>query len=175
MKDVIGRISPADLNARITGGDSCQIVDVRESNEYRMSHVPNSLSIPLSTLASSLSQIDREIRVYLICQSGRRAEQAASILGESGFPDVCLVDGGLNAWMQAGCPLAGQPSPVWSMERQVRFAAGLLVLVGIVLGATVNATWICLSAFVALGMMFSAATNTCGMATLLGYMPWNRP
>ena len=62
----------------------------------------------------------------------------------------------------------------WSMDRQVRITAGLLVLFGIALAYTVNATWICLSAFVALGMIVSAVTNTCGMSVFLARMPWNK-
>lgn len=61
----------------------------------------------------------------------------------------------------------------WSIERQVRLASALFILLGIALAYTVSANWICLSAFVALGMIFSAMTNTCGMGKLLARMPWN--
>lgn len=63
---------------------------------------------------------------------------------------------------------------IWSMERQVRLTAGLLILLGIALACSVNANWMFFSAFVALGMVFSAVTNTCGLGQMLGLMPWNR-
>jgi hypothetical protein len=62
---------------------------------------------------------------------------------------------------------------VWSMERQVRLTAGLLILDGIAL-STINANWLFLSAIVALGMIISAISDTCAMATVLQLMPWNR-
>ncbi|MBA3859487.1 MAG: hypothetical protein C0507_21495 [Cyanobacteria bacterium PR.3.49] len=62
---------------------------------------------------------------------------------------------------------------VWSMDRQVRFTAGLLILDGIAL-STINMNWIVLSVVVALGMVVSAISNTCAMSTILGWLPWNR-
>ncbi len=59
------------------------------------------------------------------------------------------------------------------MERQVRFTAGSLVLAGLGLGLLYPA-WQLLSAAVAGGLVFSALTNTCGMAALLGRLPHNR-
>ncbi|MEU2064770.1 DUF2892 domain-containing protein [Streptomyces sp. NPDC013455] len=60
------------------------------------------------------------------------------------------------------------------MDRQVRLAAGSLVLTGLIAGRHRNAArW--LSAGVAGGLVFSALTNTCGMAKILAKLPHNRP
>lgn len=61
------------------------------------------------------------------------------------------------------------------MERQVRFTAGTLVLVGLALGLLVHPALQILSAAVAGGLVLSALTNTCTMAVLLGKLPHNRP
>ena len=61
-----------------------------------------------------------------------------------------------------------------SLERQVRIAAGLLVVIGSALGAFVDQRWMGLSAFVGAGLIFAGVTDTCGMAMLLGKMPWNQ-
>jgi hypothetical protein len=61
-----------------------------------------------------------------------------------------------------------------SLERQVRIAAGLLVLVGAALGAFIHPAWIGLAAFVGAGLVFAGVTDTCGMGLLLARMPWNR-
>jgi hypothetical protein len=52
--------------------------------------------------------------------------------------------------------------------------AGLLVTAGLALAWTVHPAFMLLSACVGLGLMFSAATDTCGMAMVLARMPWNR-
>jgi hypothetical protein len=61
------------------------------------------------------------------------------------------------------------------MERQVRLAAGTLVLLGLVLGLLVHPAFQLLSAGVAGGLVFSALTDTCGMAVVLAKLPHNRP
>jgi len=60
------------------------------------------------------------------------------------------------------------------LERQVRIAAGFLVLLGAVLGFFVHPYFIGLSAFVGAGLMFAGITDTCGMALVLAKMPWNQ-
>ena len=57
---------------------------------------------------------------------------------------------------------------------QLRIAAGLLVLVGIMLGWRVHPIFFALSAFVGAGLVFAGITDTCGMGLLLARMPWNR-
>lgn len=60
------------------------------------------------------------------------------------------------------------------MDRQVRLAARSLVLTGLIAGQRWNAArW--LSAGVAGGLVFSALTNSCGMANILAKLPHNQP
>ncbi|HET6424532.1 MAG TPA: DUF2892 domain-containing protein [Planctomycetaceae bacterium] len=61
-----------------------------------------------------------------------------------------------------------------SLERQVRIAAGSLVLIGVVLAWMVHPYLIRLSAFVGAGLVFAGITDTCGMGMLLARMPWNQ-
>lgn len=60
-----------------------------------------------------------------------------------------------------------------SLERQVRIAAGSLVLLGVGL-SFVHLYMIGLSAFVGAGLVFAGVTDTCGMGMLLARMPWNQ-
>ena len=61
-----------------------------------------------------------------------------------------------------------------SVERQVRIAAGSLVLIGAVLGYFYDPRFIGLSAFVGSGLVFAGITDTCGMGMILAKMPWNQ-
>lgn len=60
------------------------------------------------------------------------------------------------------------------MERQVRLTAGTVVLLGLLLGLLVHPAIQILSAGIAAGLVFSALTNTCGMAAILAKLPHNR-
>lgn len=153
----------------------CHVVDVREPAEFESEHIEGTLSLPLSVLREdSIKTLKKNRQIYLVCRSGNRACKAADQLEKFGFSDLFVVDGGLQAWTAAGKKVIRGPRPVWSLDRQVRFAVGLLVLVGIILSKFIHPYWIGLSAFVAVGLIFSGVTDTCGMATLLTHMPWNK-
>jgi hypothetical protein len=61
------------------------------------------------------------------------------------------------------------------MERQVRLVAGSTALLGLGLGKLAHPAFRLLSAGIAGGLVFSAVTNTCGMAAMLARLPYNRP
>jgi len=77
------------------------------------------------------------------------------------------------ACVEAGLPVVRGKKAI-SLERQVRIAAGSLVLLGAVLGSFVHPAFIGLSAFVGAGLAFSGITDTCGMGMILARMPWNQ-
>ena len=146
------------------------MLDVREPAEYYGERLPNSLNIPLSQIDSAPARIPKGEPVVVICRSGRRSEQAARKLSAAGIEDVFVLSGGL-----ACCTgLEKGPGGVWAMERQVRMAAGSLVTAGLTLAWAAHPAFALLSAGVGLGLMYSAASDTCGMARVLALLPWNR-
>lgn len=151
-----------------------QLVDVREVSEVAALRVEGALNLPLSRLNELAGRLTSGAPVYLLCRSGARAASAAARLHALGHKEIFVVRGGLDAWAAAGKPVVVGESRVWSMERQVRFAAGALVLSGVVLGATVHPGFFLLSGFVGAGLVFSAVTDTCTMALVLARLPWNR-
>ena len=79
----------------------------------------------------------------------------------------------MAAWEAAGLPLA-RDRERWSMERQVRGVAGGLVLAGALGGLFVARPLTALAAAIGGGLVFSALTNTCGMAKVLGLLRYNQ-
>jgi rhodanese-related sulfurtransferase len=110
--------------------------------------------------------------LYVICRSGSRGQKACEQFQKAGFTNVQNVDGGTLACIDAGLPVVRGRKAI-SLERQVRIAAGSLVLAG-VLGSFVHPAAIGLAAFVGAGLIFSGITDTCGMGMLLARMPWNQ-
>jgi hypothetical protein len=122
----------------------------------------------------ALKESDAEL--LLVCGSGARSTKARALLAEHGVTAADLA-GGTNAWATGGHELHRPSSGAragWAMERQVRFTAGALVLVGLGLGLP-RPAWRLLSAGVAGGLVVSALTDTCGMASILSRLPHNRP
>lgn len=151
-----------------------QVVDVREAVEFSGEKIKGSRNVPLSELHKTKAEIQKDKTVYLLCRSGNRACQAAEQLQKDGYENVVVIEGGLEACKRSGIPVESGPSKVWSLERQVRFAAGSFVLAGIILAWFFHPAFLGLSVFIASGLIFSAVTDTCGMAMMLAKMPWNR-
>lgn len=163
-----------DLERAIAAGEA-QVLDVREAAEFESEHIEGSLHFSVTELdEKTASRLDRSKPVFVICHSGKRAARAAELLNRFGFHDARLVEGGLRAWIAAGKSVVRGTHPVWDLERQVRFAAGALVLLGLLLARFWHPYFILLSAFVGAGLVFSAVTNTCGLAYFLARMPWNQ-
>jgi hypothetical protein len=110
--------------------------------------------------------------VVLVCEAGTRARIVAGWL--EGRQPVSLLSGGTAAWRLAGFPLVTCAPNRWTLERQVRLTAGLMVFVAALLAVLVNLKWVYLAMFVGAGLTFAGATNICAMAVALAKMPWNR-
>jgi rhodanese-related sulfurtransferase len=88
--------------------------------------------------------------------------------------EAYVLEGGIDAWIAAGLPTEHDRKAPLEIMRQVQIVAGMLVLAGVALGATVSPGFLLLSGFVGAGLTFAGATGFCGMARLLALAPWNR-
>lgn len=169
-------ISPQDLNAQRLKGEALDLIDVRTPVEFREVHVDFARNVPLDRL--DLQEIRREGAnaadrpLYVICRSGSRGRRACETLQRAGLEPI-NVEGGTAAWEAAGLPVVRGRKGI-SLERQVRIAAGLLVIGGTALGAFLHPGFLGIPAFVGAGLVFAGVTDRCGMALLLGRMPWNQ-
>ncbi|MFJ6015797.1 rhodanese-like domain-containing protein [Streptomyces sp. NPDC092952] len=167
-------LSPAQAAARLA---EFTVIDVRAPGEYASGHVPGALNVPLDRLSEAVPALkSAAVRgpLLLVCASGVRSTRACDILAAADIEAVTLT-GGTSAWEAEGRAVE-QPAgarKTWPMERQVRLAAGSLVVAGLLAGVRFPAArW--LSAGVGSGLVFSAVSNTCGMAAVLSKLPYNR-
>ena len=170
-------ISLAQVRELMDVGKVLTIIDVRTPAEFERVHVKGAQLKPLDGLdpqniASCCK--DPADAVYVICQSGGRSAKACEKLEAAGFGNVYSIEGGTSAWEKAGLPVERGNCRVIPLERQVRIAAGTLVLIGLALAWAIHPYFLALSAFVGAGLVFAGITDFCGMAILLSKMPWNR-
>ncbi len=78
------------------------LLDVREQEEYAAGHISKAVLIPLGQLPDRLSEIPKDKLVIAVCRSGRRSGQATELLQQKGFTQTHSMQGGMNAWQQAG-------------------------------------------------------------------------
>lgn len=170
-------ITPAGAEERRAKGEGLRFVDVRSPAEYKAVHVTGAELYPLDTLdprrvAADLG-ISAQAPLVLLCAGGNRARQAAEKFHAEGIPHCLVVEGGTKAWEAAGLPVVRGKGAI-SIERQVRIGAGMMVLVGVLLGSWVDPLWFFLSGLVGAGLIFAGITDWCGMGLLLAKMPWNQ-
>lgn len=150
------------------------LINVCTPGEYKENHIEGVRNVPLDTLAERVGEFAGKERVYVHCRSGARAERAITQLKQLGVTaELINVQGGLVAWGEAGFPTNSLTSRLPIM-RQVFITAGVFILLGVLLGATVSPWWNGLAAFVGAGLTFAGITGWCGMSFLLARMPWNR-
>lgn len=169
-------ISPQDLLALRKSGKVVDLIDVRTPVEFREVHVDFARNVPLDRLDPKAVQEGRGNStepLYVVCKSGGRSKQACEKFLAAGFNHVVNVEGGTNACVAANLPVVRGQKAI-SLERQVRIAAGSLVLLGVALAYFVHPYLIGISAFVGAGLVFAGITDTCGMGMLLARMPWNQ-
>jgi rhodanese-related sulfurtransferase len=170
----LGSYTPSSLRGRI---DDVTIIDVRTPGEFESIHAPRAHNVPLDQLRARVDEVrslvDEGREVVLSCRTENRARQAQGLLAAAGVPSLPILEGGIVAWEAAGAPVV-RGRLRWDLERQVRFTAGLLVLVSILVSLVFPAARF-VAGFVGAGLVFAAVTNTCAMALLLAKLPYNRP
>ena len=170
-------ISPTQAQERRSKGGNLALVDVRSPAEFASVHAVGAKLVPLDALdpkrvAAELG-ISAQAPVLLLCASGNRARKAAEKFYAEGIPHCLVVEGGTKAWEAAGLPVVRGKGAI-SIERQVRIGAGMMVLLGVLLGSWVDPLWFFLSGLVGAGLIFAGITDWCGMGMLLAKMPWNQ-
>ena len=172
----VSTISPAKFAELCQHGQKVELIDVRTPVEFREVHVEFAKNVPLDRLEPSAIMQARngtaQESLYVICRSGGRGQQACEKFQKAGFTNVINVEGGTIACVDAGLPLV-RGKKAMSLERQVRIAAGSLVLIGFGL-SFIHPALIGLSVFVGAGLVFAGVTDTCAMGMLIARMPWNQ-
>lgn len=112
-KQEIQEVSLADADAAIKDADL--LLDVRDADEFRASHIPGSVNISRGMLefrfTNEPSLEDRQLKIVLYCKSSGRAALSARALKEMGYLNVQSIEGGFDAWVNAGKPVAKPDLP----------------------------------------------------------------
>jgi rhodanese-related sulfurtransferase len=168
-------VEPSAVAAAAAAG--ALLLDVRSPAEFRSGHVQGAVNLPLERVepgsVRALSPTATTTEVLLLCASGGRAQVAAGRLAGSGVR-CRVVRGGTAACRGAGVPMVTAAAGVLAIERQVRIAAGSMVVLGVLLAVLVHPGFAGVAAFVGAGLVFAGITDWCGMGLLLARAPWNR-
>ncbi len=123
-----------------------QWIDVRSASEYASGHIPGAVNIPMDQMEARLDDLAPACR----SSSSVRPANAPAWL-----PDCSSHAAPTSPYSKAERPhgmppvgrLVASVKSSFSLERQVRLIAGVLVLIGVILSLTVQRNWIFLAAY----------------------------
>jgi len=83
------------------------VLDIRTPEEFASGHIAgaNNLDFYEPTFADSLDELDKDLPYFVYCNSGNRSATAIDTMKDLGFTEVYELDGGIQAWLQAGLPV----------------------------------------------------------------------
>jgi rhodanese-related sulfurtransferase len=126
VKSQIDEVDPAEVAELIDEGVA--VVDVREAEEYAISHLPGAKHVPRSYLESRIEGVvpDRSTQVILYCASGNRSAYAARTLkDELGYTHVRSMTGGITLWKDRGYEV--EATRPLTPEQRERYSRHLLI------------------------------------------------
>lgn len=175
----VSATDPAAVQQLIDEGRPPVLVDVSSRAEYADGHAKGAVSIPLAEL--DRAQIEGCLGggagtahpLYLICESGARAEQAAHRLAHAGLHNVHLVNGGTAAWRSQGLPVV-RTARVPSLEHQVQIAVGAMILLILAKALLLHPVFHLLIGLIASALIIAGVSARRPLSALLARMPWNR-
>ncbi|HEY9119865.1 MAG TPA: rhodanese-like domain-containing protein [Marinobacter sp.] len=91
------------------------LIDVRDPDEYRTSHIPGAVNISRGMLEFKFSNDpaleSRDLNIVCYCKTSGRAALSAKALQEMGYLHVTSIAGGFDAWQEAGKEVAKPELP----------------------------------------------------------------
>lgn len=166
-------LSPREVAELVQAGRA-RLIDVREPDEHRAEWIADTALHPSGTLDPKAIPSDGKVLVAF-CRSGRRGLDAVQRLRAAGHAESFNLEGGIEAWRSAGYPTQRAAGAArLPIGRQVQVVVGLFVAVFTALGAFESPWFLVVPGLMGCGLLVAGVTGSCGVAAMLGVMPWNR-
>lgn len=170
----IEMVLPKQAKELLQKDPQTKLLDVRSIFEFSEEHIEGAVNIPIDTLASRIRELsDLGNSFIVLCRTGNRSPMAADMLIQSGISRIKVLDGGMIKWKEEKLGVVKGVGGI-SIERQVRTAAGALVLFSILMALLVHPLFIAIAIFIGCGLVYSGLTDNCLMGMLLMKIPYNK-
>ncbi|CAN5868889.1 hypothetical protein BH11VER1_BH11VER1_37130 [soil metagenome] len=102
-------VTHVDANAaeKLVKEGKVTVVDVRSPDEYKEDHIAGAKNVDFfaEDFAKELDKLDKSKPYLIHCASGKRSTSSLKTFEKLGFKNLFHLDGGFNAWKEAGKPV----------------------------------------------------------------------
>ncbi len=104
-----GGLSAAEATQLINRRNAV-VIDLRPAEDFAKGHLPSARHIEFAELQAKIGQLvkNKSNPVLLVCQTGQQSHKAVRVVQDAGYAEVHVLQGGVNAWQQAGMPVVKQ-------------------------------------------------------------------
>lgn len=81
------------------------LLDVREPEEWTAGRAPEAHHVPMQEIPVRMHEVPADQDVVVVCRVGGRSARVVAFLQANGRDNVLNLDGGMQAWADAGRPL----------------------------------------------------------------------
>ncbi len=172
--------TPLPVHHAIENSRGALLIDVRSKAEFEKSHADGAVNIPLQHIGHAAIKQQRpdwlpDVQpLFLICETGYRAAQAAERLQREGLINMAVVDGGNRAWSQAELPMQQSSDVAINFQRQAQLLLAVLLLLFLFKGLFVHPAFYLLTGLFAAGLLVASFSRRCGLTALIARLPWNQ-
>lgn len=106
QKKGVELVPPATFEKEMAA-DNGQVIDVRTPKEYQGGHINGAVNMHVydNDFIKRLDTLDKNKTVYVYCKAGGRSAEAVTQMKSKGFVHIVELDGGMDAWNEAGKPV----------------------------------------------------------------------
>jgi rhodanese-related sulfurtransferase len=102
VQDLAALAPPATADGAAAPTALPWVLDVREPWEVALAPLKHptlaTVAVPMQQIPARLAELDAERPVYVLCHHGMRSLQVVHFLERQGWPEVCNIHGGIDAW-----------------------------------------------------------------------------
>ncbi|KGO91652.1 rhodanese-like domain-containing protein [Flavobacterium subsaxonicum] len=106
QKKGVELVSPAAFQKEMAANKG-QVIDVRTPKEYQSGHIAGAVNMHVydADFSKRIDSLDKNKTVYVYCKAGGRSAEAVEQIKAKGFVHIVELDGGMDAWNEAGKPV----------------------------------------------------------------------
>ena len=87
-----------ELNEYITKNPKTVLIDVRETWEYNVAFIKDSIHIPISEIQNRMHDFDEQENIVFICHHGVRSRMVGIYFQQNDFKNIINLSGGIDSW-----------------------------------------------------------------------------